>query len=54
MFYYILGNLSPQYRSTLKSIQLLAITKVSVLQSHGPDKILENFMKDIRKLEVGS
>lgn len=52
LFYYVLGNVSPMYRSTMKSIQLLAITKSTVLQSYGADRVLENFMEDIGELEV--
>ena len=54
LFYYTLGNISPLYRSALKCIQLLAVTKSSVLQSHGADKVLENFMEDIKQLEVST
>ena len=51
VFYYVLGNLSPKYRSTLKAIQLLTIMKHSLLQQYGIHKVLEAFMKDIRMLE---
>lgn len=54
LFYYTLGNISPMYRSTLKCIQLLAITKSSVLQAYGVDQILENVMKDVKQLEKAS
>lgn len=39
------------YRSTMKAIQLLAITKSVVLQKYGPDTVLENVLKDIVQLE---
>ena len=51
IFYYTLGNISPQYRSSVKCMQLLAITKSSVLQMYGVDCVLENFMKEIKQLE---
>ena len=51
IFYYLLGNISSQYRSCLKFIQLLAIVKHSYLKSYGINKILEPFMNDIRALE---
>ena len=35
----------------MKSIQLLAITKSTVLQKYCPDIILESVMKEMRKLE---
>jgi len=54
LFYYTLGNISPIYRSTLKCIQLLAVTKSSVLQAYGADHILENVMKEVKQLEQAS
>ena len=51
MFYYQLGNLSPEYRSSIKSIHLVAIAKSSVISKYGANKILEPFMKDIQQLE---
>lgn len=47
----MLGNVSPMYRCTLDSIQLLAVTKSSVLQEYGPQHILEPIMRDVRVLE---
>ena len=35
----------------MKCIQLLAITKSSVLQAYGANCILENFMKGVKQLE---
>ena len=52
LFYYTLGNLHPKLRSTLDGINLLAIVKVSVIQTYGIDAILEPFVDAIRKLEV--
>jgi len=51
VFYYQLGNLRPKYRSSLCSIHLVSIAKSSVIQKYGPDKILEPFISDIKKLE---
>lgn len=51
LFYYTLGNISPQYRSQIKCIQLLAITKSSILKAYGVDCVLENFMKSVKQLE---
>ena len=51
LFYYILGNLSPSYRSNLKCIQLVAIAELSVIVKYGSNKILEAFMADIKELE---
>lgn len=51
LFYYTLGNIPPKYRSSLRSIQLLAVLKSSDLQLYGADKVLENLMKDVKELE---
>ena len=50
-FNYSLGNIFPVYHSTIKAIQILAITKLSVLMKYGSDVILYNFMENIKKLE---
>lgn len=47
----MLGNLSPKFRSRLSSIQLIALTKTSVIEEHGIDKVLEPFVEDVKKLE---
>lgn len=52
LFYYTLGNLDPKLRSTLDSICLLTIVKVSVIQAHGIDAVLEPFVEAVKKLEV--
>ena len=54
LFYYTLGNISPMYRSTMRCIQLLAITKTVVLESYGADHILHNVMEDVKQLEQAS
>ena len=51
MFYYQLGNLSPEYQSSIKSIHLVAIARSSVIAKYGANKILEPFTQDIRQLE---
>jgi len=40
MFYYVLGNIRPRYRSQLKSIQLAAVVNTSIIDSNGIDAIL--------------
>lgn len=50
MFYYTLGNLRPQLRSTHRSIQLIACVKSPDLKKYGHDVILEPFIKDVHKL----
>ena len=51
MFYYLLGNINPRYRSQLKAIQLVAIANVSVIETHGVDAVLKPVVEDIKKLE---
>lgn len=52
MFYWTLGNIHPELRSNLNAFQLYGITKTEYLKKPGAlNKILEQFMTDIRKLE---
>ena len=51
MFYYCLGNVLPQYRSSLRSIQLAAVAKSSVVEKYGFQTILEPFLESIKRLE---
>ncbi len=48
-FYYTLGNIRPEYRSHLNSIQLLRL--ISSKHLYGVDAILEVLMKDLLQLE---
>lgn len=52
MFYWTLGNIYPELRSSQNAFQLYGITKIDYLKK--PDalqKILEPFVLDIKKLE---
>lgn len=51
MFYFLLGNIRPAFRSQLKAIQLVAIANTSVVEMNGIDAILEPLMDDIKLLE---
>ena len=51
IFYFMLGNISPKYRSNLHTIQLLCVVRTSLLQKYGINQILEPFMSDIKELE---
>ena len=51
IFYYMLGNVSPQFRSSLKSIQLVSILKASLIQKYGVNSVLQPFMDEILALE---
>ena len=50
-FYSSVGNLPPRLRSTLHSIQMVAVVKTSHIEKYGMDNILEPFMKDLYELE---
>ena len=52
LFYYVLGNISPKYRSSLESIQLLAVANSQVISEHGIDHILNPIIEDIKVLET--
>ena len=50
MFYWTLLNIHPAHRSTIHSIQLLAIAKSGDIRSHGMDMILAPIIKDLKTL----
>ena len=54
MFYYLLGNVRPKFRSQLKVIQLVAVVNSSVIENNGIDAILKPVVEDIKKLEKAS
>lgn len=53
MFYIVLGNIPPKYRSCLKMINLLAIVRASYVKTYGMDKILEPIVEDLKDFENG-
>ena len=50
MFYYMLGNISPKFRSMLSSINLVAIAKHRDLTKYGIDSVIQPFIEDVKKL----
>ena len=50
MFYFQLCNLYPEYRSRLKSINLLAIVEHRYLKKYGIDEILKPFVSELNVL----
>ena len=48
--FYFLANIRPQYRSTLKSIQLLAVGKHEDIVEYGIDDFMAPFVEDIKTL----
>lgn len=51
LFYFVLGNIHPRYRSSLKAIQLVAICKNEYLKMYGISTVVQHFVQDIKKLE---
>ena len=45
-----LGNIHPRFRSSLKSMYLVAVATTSVIDKYGIDRILQPFVGDINKL----
>ena len=50
MFYYTLGNLRPELRSTQRSIQLIACVKSPLLGKYGFEAVLRPFIDDVNSL----
>lgn len=50
VFYYVLGNLSPKYRSQSHNIQLALIVKCRFIKKYGMDAILKPVVDDILQL----
>ena len=51
IFYCMLGNIDPKYRSNLHVIQLLCVVTTPLLKKYGINQILEPLMTDIKELE---
>lgn len=51
LFYWTLGNIYSEYRSTLKAINLLAVAKTVLIRKYGVNKILEQFVQEMKLLE---
>ena len=50
-FYFTLGNMRPQLRSSVKAIQLIALAKTSYINQYGISPILQCITNDILQLE---
>ena len=50
MFYYTLGNLPPELRSTQWSIQLIVCVTSTNLEKYGFKAVLEPFIEDVNTL----
>ena len=47
---YFLANIRSQYRSTLKTIQLITVGKYEDIQKYGIDEFMAPFVDDIKTL----
>lgn len=50
LFYYLIGNIEPKLRSSLKCIQLIACVSAENLEKYGFDMILKPFIQDANTL----
>lgn len=50
--FYTLANISPQYRSQLKMINLAIVATVPIIEKHGLDMILKPFIADLNTLST--
>lgn len=50
MFYWILLNIHPAYRSTLHTIQLLAVAKSTDIRLYGIDAVFMPAIEDLKTL----
>ena len=51
-FYFVLGNLPPQYRSHQKDLRLAIMCSPKVISKYGYQEILRLFLDDLKKLET--
>ena len=50
VFYYLIGNIEPKLRSSLKCIQLIACATYPILQKYGYEMVLKPFIRDANLL----
>ena len=50
MFYYTLGNIRPELRSTHRAIQLIACVTSPNLEKYGFEAVLRPFIQDVNTL----
>lgn len=50
MFYYTIGNIRPELRSTQRAIQLIACVTSKNIEKYGYQAILKPFIDDVNKL----
>lgn len=50
MFYYMIGNLPPELRSSQRAIQLVACVTSPLIKKYGFEPILQPFIDDVNNL----
>ena len=50
LFYFVIGNIDPKIRSTLRCIQLIACVKTTLLDEYGFGNVLKPFIDDVNRL----
>lgn len=53
VFWWSLLNLRPEYRSSLRSIQLIGVVGAQLLKNRGVEAFLQPFVKDLERLMNG-
>ena len=53
MFYFMLGNIQPKFRSKLKGIKLVGLCKQKYVKKYGMNVILQRLIDDIKQLVSG-
>ena len=48
--FFFLGNIRPQFRSTLKTIHLVAVGRTEDIQHYGTNSFLTPFVEDLKRL----
>lgn len=50
VFYYVLGNIRPIFRSSVRNIQLICIAKTNSIKDYGIDNLLSPFIQEVNHL----
>lgn len=50
MFYYVIGNIEPRLRSSLRCIQLITCVKTKDIEEYGFRRVLQPFIEDVNRL----
>ncbi len=50
VFYYVLGNIRPVYRSSIRAIQLFAVARTQDVREYGCKALLQPFLEQMKIL----